>query len=260
MRYGIWLIERATADFQLQEFSLNAPSPLPIASYDGCTICIITLACGHKLIGPDLTVLSDLESCHAVPPTFIHVDLPDALSHILSILPPLDQLPTYNTKTSANMDLLHTLKSDQAFLSMPTLSTASDLHKVAEPIALKMINLKPPIQQQISAASNFKTSLYMGLVSFTVSMLLHLLVGFLYHKFAHFKNILPLRFRQNDQQIRLKPLVTTVSENEYFELHKDARIQKKSHLLPPSIVRQHLPTNNPFLENTYAIADPPVHS
>ena len=169
LRYGIWLIERANKDFQMQEFSLEAPSLLPITSYDGCTICIITLACGHKLIGPDITVLSDIESCDAVPPTFIHVDLSDALSQILSILPPLDQLPTYNTKTSANLDLLHSLKNDIAFLSMPTLLSAADLHKVAGPIALKMIDLKSPLQQQISAASNFKTSLYVGLVSFTVS-------------------------------------------------------------------------------------------
>ena len=129
------MIELATNDFQIQEFSLEASSPLPITSYDGCTKYNITLACGHKFIGPDITVLSDLESCDAVPPTFIHVDLLDALSHILGILPPLDQLPTY--KTSTNMDLLHSLENDIAFLSMPTLSSAADLHKVAEPIALK---------------------------------------------------------------------------------------------------------------------------
>ena len=110
LRYGIWLIERAIIDFQIQEFSLEAPSSLPISSYDGCTLRNITLACGHKLNGPDVTVLSDLESCYAVPPTFIHVDLPDALSHILSILLPLDQLPTYNTKTSTKLE--HSLKKD----------------------------------------------------------------------------------------------------------------------------------------------------
>ena len=171
---------------------MEAPSSLPITSYDGCTLRNITLACSHKLNGPDVTVLSDLESCYAVPPTFIHVDLPDALFHILSILLPLYQLPTYNTKTSTKLELLHSLKNDIAFVSMPTLSSVADLRNVAEPIALKMIDLKPPIQQQISAAPNSKTSLYMGLVSFTVSMLLHPLVEFLYHKFAHSKNILPL--------------------------------------------------------------------
>ena len=114
----------------MEELSLEAPSPLPITSYDGYTICIITLACGHKRIGSDITVLSDLESCDAVPPTFIHVDLPDALS-CSKHLPPLDQLPTYNTKTSSNLDLLHSLK-----------------------IALKMIDLKLALQPQLSSASN----------------------------------------------------------------------------------------------------------
>ena len=87
LRCGIWLIKRATNGFSMQEFSLEAPSPLPITSYDGYTICIINLACGQERIGPDIMVLSDLESCDAVPPTFIHVDLSDALCHVRSICP-----------------------------------------------------------------------------------------------------------------------------------------------------------------------------
>ena len=90
IKYGKWLIERATDDFRMHEFNVDAPSPLPVTSYDGCHICIITLACGHKLTGPDLTFISDLDSCRIVPPTFVLVDLPSAIDDLLSVLPPLD--------------------------------------------------------------------------------------------------------------------------------------------------------------------------
>ena len=54
LKYGIWLIQRATDDFRMHEFKVDAPSPLPVTSYNGCHICIITLACGQKLTVPDL--------------------------------------------------------------------------------------------------------------------------------------------------------------------------------------------------------------
>ena len=68
----------------------------------------------------------------------------------------------------------------------------------------------------------------MGLVSFTVSMLLHLLVEFLYHKFAHSKNILPLRLwhTEQDTPTRLRLLVFTSNENEYHNVKDNKRLQK----------------------------------
>ena len=104
----------------MQEYSLEAPSPLPATSHDGRNICIITLACGHKLLGPNNTILC----CHAILPKFIHVDIPPAFSH-LSVLPAFDDLPTYNTKTSANLDFLHLLKIEFVFLTLPPTSSAA---------------------------------------------------------------------------------------------------------------------------------------
>ena len=238
LKYGIWLIERATDDYRLHEFRVDAPSPLPVTSYDGCHICIITLSCGHKLTGPDLTIFSDLASCRVVPPTYIHVDLPSALSDLLSVLPPLEDLPTYNTKTSANLDLIHTLQNDVTFLQLSQTSSSDDIKAIAQPIAMKMVDLKRPLQKQLSSMSNFTTSLWMGVTSFVISCLLHLLVGYLYHLFTHFKRILPLRHRHphNDKKIRLRPVLTTDNDDDYLHLKKDPKLHKKTHLLPSSVL------------------------
>ena len=93
LKYGIGLIERATDDFRMHEFNVDAPLPLPVSSYDGCHICIITLA-GHKFTRPDLTIFSDFSSCRIAPPRFILVDFLPAFDDLLSVLPTLDELPT----------------------------------------------------------------------------------------------------------------------------------------------------------------------
>ena len=157
LKYGIWLIERATDDFQMHEFNVDAPSPLPVTSYDGGHICINTIACGHKLQEPDLTIFSDLSSCRIVLPTFIHVDLPPALDELPCVLPPLDVLPTYNTETSANLDLIQTLQNDVTFLTMSQMSSSENIKAPAQPIAMKMVDLKRPLRGQLSSVSNFTT-------------------------------------------------------------------------------------------------------
>ena len=78
-------------------------------------------------------------------------------------------------------------------------------------------------------------------------MLLHLLVGFIYPKIAHFKNILPLRFRHTEQDtpIRLRPLVTASTENEYHNVKDNKRLQKKRHILQPYL-NQHFPGHQEY--------------
>ena len=55
------------------------------------------------------------------------MDVAPALDGVLIVLPPLDDLPTYNTKTSANRDLIHTLQNDVTFLTMSKTSSSDDI-------------------------------------------------------------------------------------------------------------------------------------
>ena len=198
----------------MHEFNVDAPSPLPVISYDGCHICIITLACGHKLTGLDLTIFSDLSSGRIVPPTFIHLEVPPAFDDFLSVLPPLDELLIYNTKTSANLDLIRTLQHDVTFLKRPPPKINKAL---AQPISMKMVYLKRLLRRQLSCMSNFTTSIWMKIVSFVISMLLHLLVGYIYRRANHYQKMLPLRPRhpRHDNPIRLKP-VLSVEDCDYY--------------------------------------------
>ena len=239
LKYGIWLIERAIDNFRMHEFNVDALSPLPVSSYDGCHICIITLACGHKFTGLDLIIFSDLSSCRIFSSTFIHVDLPPALVDLHSVLPPLDKLPTYNTKTSANLNLITTLQKDVAFLKMSQPSSSEDIKVLAKPIAMKMVDLKRPFRRQLSSMSNFTTSIWMGIASFVISMLLHLLVGYIYHRVHHYQKMLQLRPRhpRHDNPISLKP-VLSFDDCDYHYIKNDPKLCKKTCLMPRSIITQ----------------------
>ena len=187
----------------------------------------------------------DLSSCRIAPPL---VDLPPALDDLFSVLPPLDELSTYNAKTSANLDLICTLQNDVIFLTISQTSSSENIKALAQPIAMKMFDLKRPLPRQLSFMSNYTTSIWMGIV---ISMLLHLLVGYFYNRVHHYQKMLPLhpRHPRHDNPSRLKP-VLLVEDCEYHEIKNDPKPCKKTCLMPRSIIIQNWSFSAP--ENPYA--------
>ena len=49
LRYGIWLILSATADYTLTESYMNSSTPTGSYNFPGCRICVVTLACGKQI-------------------------------------------------------------------------------------------------------------------------------------------------------------------------------------------------------------------
>ena len=117
LRFGIWLILSATADFELRESMANDTSHLSAKVYPSCRTCIHTLPYGHQLRGRKIFIRSDLQSCSKVPSINIHVDLPIPSLDVLSNLPSLNELPSYNTKSLAILDLLRSLKHEMKYIS-----------------------------------------------------------------------------------------------------------------------------------------------
>ena len=91
LRYGIWLIISASADYTLTESNMNSSTPVGNSNFPGCRICFVTLACGKQITGHNIRIRSDLQSCSRVPPKIMYVDLPRPLANVLSA--PLDGLP-----------------------------------------------------------------------------------------------------------------------------------------------------------------------
>ena len=117
LRYGIWLIMSASADYTLTESFMNSSTPTGTSSFPGCRICIVTLACGKQLSGPNIRIRSDLQTCSLIPPHIMNVDLPIPLHNVLTALPSLDELPAYSTKSQANIALLKSIKEDIKYIS-----------------------------------------------------------------------------------------------------------------------------------------------
>ena len=117
LRYGIWLIMSASTDYTLTESFMNSSTPTGTSSFPGCRICIVTLAFGKQLSGPNIRIRSDLQTCSLIPPHIMNVDLPIPLHNVLTALPSLDELPAYSTKSKANIALLKSIKDDIKYIS-----------------------------------------------------------------------------------------------------------------------------------------------
>ena len=76
LRYGICLITAASADYTLTESYMNSSTPVGSSSFPACRICVVTLACGKQISGPNIRIRSDLQSCSKIPATIMNVDLP----------------------------------------------------------------------------------------------------------------------------------------------------------------------------------------
>ena len=105
--YGIWLNTAARANF---ENYMNATLMVGTKIVKGCRLCLITLPCGKQMSGNSIRIRSDLSSCSKVPPIKLDVELPTPMANLFRLLPPVEELPSYNTNVEANMKLLSSLK------------------------------------------------------------------------------------------------------------------------------------------------------
>ena len=210
LRYGIWLITAASADYTLTESYMNSSTPVGSSSFPGCRICVVTLACGKQISGPNIRIRSDLQSCSKIPATIMNVDLPVPLSNVLTALPSIDELPMYATRSQANIALLKSIKDEIKYVS-PALAKDDDtLHQIAKPVAIKMTHMKHMYSEKFDSLANFRTTIIMGIVSFIISMALHILFTFLYFRYAPLRRLLSFTHhdKTTNKKIKLRPLLT----------------------------------------------------
>ena len=108
--YGIWLIPSSSPNFKFRESFMNATTTAGSSKANGCRICLVSLSCGKQLIGPNVRIRSDLSTCMKVPPLKLNATLPEPIARLFSIIPTVDQLPHYNTRVEANIQLLNSLQ------------------------------------------------------------------------------------------------------------------------------------------------------
>ena len=172
--YGIWLITSASDAYEMREYSLDSVHKSWNRIIPGCKICIITVECNYQIIvGENLKIRSDLESCDRVEAKLIDVKLPDPLEHLMSEIPQIDQMPYFESRTTAGVELLRKVRAE--LIRSPKKKSSDDLVQIARPITADMRTLKPTLVSEFKEYVPLKLSLSLTVIVFIGNIILHIL-------------------------------------------------------------------------------------
>ena len=211
--YEIWLITSSTPNFKFRESFMNAATTAGSTTADGCQIRLVSLSCGKQMIDPNVCIRSDLSTCMKVPALKLNVTLLEPMARLFNLIPIVDQLPHYNTRVEANIQLLKSLKLE--LQSEPDLSYQKDLNYIAQPIAQRLTALKPPLEKQFNNYLSWKSHLAVGLIVLFVSTSLPLGITYRLHRYKKLHKIIPFSHKLGNQKVQLKPLLMV--DDQYLE-------------------------------------------
>ena len=194
-----------------------------------------------------MKIRSDLGSCHRIPAIKIQVELPDPLKHLLTEVPEIDRLPYFNTKDQAGLTFIRQVQ--EKLIKMPSMRKTENLAEIAKPIAIQMTQLKPVLSNTFESYMPFKFALLMGVVSFLVSLALHLLCMYLYHRFSSVRRLVPNFIKVGKQKVPVKPMVVVdrthsrkiAGETDKWEKRAHVVMKKsesENSLIPPDTERE----------------------
>ena len=233
--FGRWLITAADDNYELSEQDENNTNPLNTVTKAGCRVCIITLGCGRVITGPNIKLRSDLTACNSVPPVRLDFKLPDPLSTIFELVPPLDDLPSFSSRTEAQTRLLDQVQPLFTKID-PRKSSNETIMKIAKPIMSKLRAFQPKLENRLEQYIPWKLSILFGFVSFIVSLLLHFTYSHLLHKWAKIHRRFPFRITHEGRRIKTKPVqVVSMNDYEYLQEHPEHPLHKCSLVLPVEI-------------------------
>ena len=164
------------------------------------------------------------------------------MSHLLSELPDLTELPYYESKTDAGVKLLREVKAK--LIDSPHLTKTDQLNDIAKPIAHHMRLLKPTLVDKMEQYVPLKISLTLTLTVFIGNLLLHALAIYLYHRFAIFRRLTPKFLKGQDGTIALRPVLSVaVSDRKAFQKEGSKLREKYMVLTQAELNAFQTPTN-----------------
>ena len=204
--FGIWLLLSANDNYDITELSLEPQHKEETRIFKGCKICLITVKCHFQLnVGVNVKIRPDLEACSKINATFIDVQLPDPLRQILGTVPDVNELPFFDSKTTAGVELIKKVRAE--LIRSPEINSDDDLVKIAEPISMDMSSLNPSFKSHFNEYVPAKLSLSLTVIVFIGSMLLHILMMYLYHKCKVIRNFVPAIFKHGVEIKKAKPVI-----------------------------------------------------
>ena len=80
----------------------------------------------------------------------------------------------------------------ETLLDSPKMRDPKKLLEIARPITTKLTQLRPSLSREFDSHLSIRHSLVMSLISIAGSMLLHVIVVWIYHRYKHRHNAMPL--------------------------------------------------------------------
>ena len=131
---GQWLLTAANEHFMLSEISLNESHPVEIRRHPGCQSCLLSLACGSYIDGPNVRIRPDMATCARESPFRLNSTLSPLLHSLFALLPELEQLPQFSDIAEARTTLLHEVQGSLLHLPDHEGRTFPQLESIARPI------------------------------------------------------------------------------------------------------------------------------
>ncbi len=174
---GKWLITAAHPRFKMRIFEKNEETQI----LSGCQVCIITIPCGGKLKTSYLSIQADSASCVNQTTMKINIQMADPLQHLISSLPPIEDIPHQPTIEAAETALIEEVQSRMArsLDQVPEISN-DRIDEIAAPIIHSHTRLRRPIREGFSGTVKNHISFSMTATSFIVAILCQ--IGFHYLK------------------------------------------------------------------------------
>ncbi len=174
---GKWLITAANTRFKMRIFEKNEETnTLP-----GCQVCFIKIPCGGRLKTDYLSIQADSAACVNQTTMKINVKMAEPLQHLISSLPPIEEIPHQPTIEAAETALIEEVQSRMArsLDQVPEMSNAR-IDEIAAPNIQSYTRLRRPIREGFSGTVKNHISISMTITSFIVSMICQ--IGFHYLK------------------------------------------------------------------------------
>ena len=205
--FGVGLITSAHVGYSLMETGTLSSSDSTIRKFKGCKICLISLECGRQIMGPNIKIRSDLSSCEHIPAVKVNVKPPDSLAHLIETLPSVEEMPTYNQQVDASMDMLRNVS--EKLTKIATTANIETLEDIAKRIATGMRTLEPSLPRHFDNLDTLKQWIIISLISFLLSMMLHILFFWVYNKYSRVRRLVPQFLKGEDQKTNtpMKPVM-----------------------------------------------------
>ena len=160
---------------------------------------------------PSIKIRSDLSSCTQVPAIKLEVSLPNPQQSLIMEVPPLDDLPLFNSRTDAGVKLLKKINKELARGPKPR--EVKHFVEIVRPFASDMKLLEPSLVKEFNQYVPFRVSFMLTLTVGVFATALHLLFMYIFNRYNLAIRVSKI-FEDLKRKLPLRQMVEVPTEHE----------------------------------------------